>query len=152
MYLLGLKFQKKDWFKVSGGSIENKGTQWFACSHYRSNLRRPGCATHKDTGFVTVLFIDQPGLQALIKDNWVDINPLDGYFVINFGASLEILTKYLKYPIKAILHRVKEIVYKKGIKDRYSFASFLNSPANLELYQYDKNKLINKLYACSKIP
>ena len=140
-----LEIPKHDWFKISGGSIESKGTQWFACSHYRTNLRRPGCATHKDTGFITVLFINQSGLEAFIEDQWVDIIPTEGYFVINFGASLEILTKYLKYPVKAILHRVKEVVYQKGVKDRYSFASFLNSPANLDLYQYDKDKSL-KVY------
>jgi isopenicillin N synthase-like dioxygenase len=91
------------------------------------------------------LFINQSGLEALIADQWVDITPTEGYFVINFGASLEILTKYLKYPVKAILHRVKEVVYQKGVKDRYSFASFLNSPANLDLYQYDKDKSL-KVY------
>jgi len=140
-----LEIPKHDWFKISGGSIESKGTQWFACSHYRTNLRRPGCATHKDTGFITVLFINQSGLEAFIEDQWVDITPTEGYFVINFGASLEILTKYLKYPVKAILHRVKEVVYQKGVKDRYSFASFLNSPANLDLYQYDEDKSL-KVY------
>jgi len=80
-----LEIPEHDWFKISGGSIESKGTQWFACSHYRTNLRRPGCATHKDTGFITVLFINQSGLEALIADQWVDITPTEGYFVINFG-------------------------------------------------------------------
>jgi isopenicillin N synthase-like dioxygenase len=128
------------WPQITGGAIENKGTHWFACSHYRTYLSLPGCATHKDTGFVTVLYIDQSGLQAYIDDTWVDIEPVPNYFVINFGASLEILTQNLKYPVKAILHRVKEIKSQVGIKDRYSFAAFLNPPTNLDLYQYDENK------------
>lgn len=135
-----LEIPEEVWFQVTGGAIKNKGTHWFACSHYRTHLPLPGCPTHKDTGFITVLYIDQDGLQAHIEDTWVNITPLQGYFVINFGASLEILTQNLKYPIKAILHRVQQIKIMRDQKDRYSFAAFLNAPSDLNLYQYDKNK------------
>ena len=140
-----LEIPEDVWFQVTGGAIENYGTHWFACSHYRTHLQLPGCATHKDTGFVTVLYIDKTGLQAHIEKKWVNIGPIKGYFVINFGASLEILTQNLKYPIKAILHRVKEIKFQDGVKDRYSFAAFLNPPSHLDLYQYDKDKIL-KVY------
>jgi len=140
-----LEIPEDVWSQVTGGAIENKGTHWFACSHYRTYLQLPGCATHKDTGFVTVLYIDQTGLQAYIEREWVDIEPVKGYFLINFGASLEILTQNLKYPIKAILHRVKEIKFQESVKDRYSFAAFLNPPSNLDLYQYNQDKTL-KVY------
>lgn len=131
-----LMIDSKDWNHVTCGVLQNEGTHWFACSHYRSDLRRPGCAAHKDTGYVTVLHIDEDGLEAFIDDVWVHIEPVPGYFVINFGASLEILTQNLKTPIKAIFHRVREMKPKANGQERYSFAAFLNPPTHLNLYQY----------------
>lgn len=54
---------KTDWEKITGDCLENNGTYWFACSHYRSEMDKPGCASHQDAGFVTVLYINQPGLR-----------------------------------------------------------------------------------------
>ena len=139
-----LGMASRNWDEVTCGTLKNEGTHWFACSHYRSELKRPGCAVHQDTGFVTVLHIDQEGLEALIDDEWVDIEPVQGYFVINFGASLEILTKNLKNPVKAVLHKVREIKSRKKGNDRYSFAAFLNPPAHLDLYQYSSRGNLEK--------
>lgn len=126
------------WEHATCGSIDNKGVNWFACSHYRSELARQGCAAHQDTGYITVLYVDQPGLQALVKEKWLDVDPENGYFIINFGASLEILTQHTHNPVKSILHRVKRME-KSGSSDRFSFAAFLNPPSHLFLQQYWPN-------------
>ena len=134
-----LELPEKTIDKATANTLKNKGVHWFASSHYRSDRDLPGCAAHKDTGYVTVLYIDQEGLEAYINERWMPINPKKGYFIINFGASLELLTEQLSTPIHAIYHRVKKIP-KTGKEDRYSFASFLNPASNLDLYKYSSNK------------
>lgn len=127
------------WATVSGGAIQNRGTHWFASSHYRSHRDQLGCAPHKDTGFVTVLYIDQEGLEALVDGRWIAIDPSPGCFVINFGASLEILTEESKIPVQAILHRVRRIPPRNGVEDRFSFAAFVNPPATGWLYKWRRD-------------
>jgi isopenicillin N synthase-like dioxygenase len=141
---LFLGLPKEDLTKVMCGTLENKGTHWFACSHYRSERDLPGCAAHKDTGFVTVLYVEQTGLEAFIDKCWQPIEPRKGYFIINFGASLEILTANIKPSVRAILHRVRKINSLGSKKDRFSFASFLNPSPHLDLYQYSKNHVPQK--------
>jgi hypothetical protein len=133
-----IKIPKQDWNKITGGAIDNQGNHWFSSSHYRSYMEKQGCATHKDTGFVTVLYINEEGLEANINDEWISVRPQPGYFVINFGHSLEILTAKMTIPIKAILHRVKKIKKQHGKEDRYSFATFINTQTHMNLYQYDE--------------
>ncbi len=128
---------EQDWDVITGGCLENKGTHWFACSHYRPEVNKQGCPTHQDTGFVTVLYIDQPGLEAMIDQRWEKIDPVPSYFVINFGRSFEILTEKMLQPVKSISHRVVKTEMIPGQQDRISFAAFTNMPNHLSLYQYD---------------
>jgi hypothetical protein len=125
------------WSRVTGGAVDNLGTHWFASSHYRPERDLPGCAPHKDTGFVTVLYIDQPGLEASIGGEWVPIDPVPGCLIVNFGGSLEILTQRTRTPVRAILHRVRRTTPAAGAQDRFSFAAFANPPASGVLYQVD---------------
>jgi len=138
-----LNVPEKDWDLVTGHCVQNKGTHWFACSHYRSEIQKPGCPTHQDTGFVTVLYIDEPGLQAYINKKWENINPVPGYFIINFGRSFEILTEKLPVCVKSVLHRVSQTYKVNGKKDRVSMAAFTNMPNDLCLYQYSSNKILS---------
>lgn len=134
---------KKDWALITGACIENKGTHWFACSHYRSEINKQGCAEHQDTGFVTILYIDQSGLEAKISNQWQNIPPILGYFIVNFGRSFEILTEKLTKPVRSISHRVSKIEKSSDKPDRISMAAFTNIPSELSLYQYtSKNKLV----------
>jgi hypothetical protein len=123
------------WGRATGESVNNRGTHWFASSHYRTERDLLGCAPHKDTGFITVLYIDQPGLEADVDREWVSIDAVPGYFVINFGGALEILTRRSAMPIRAILHRVRRIAPQPGVPDRISFAAFLNPPAEGWLHE-----------------
>jgi hypothetical protein len=137
-----INIPENDWNKVTGNCVENNGTHWFACSHYRSEINKQGCPTHQDTGFVTVLYIDQPGLEALINQRWEKIDPVPGYFIVNFGRSFEILTEKMPIPVKSIYHRVTKTEKVIGQEDRVSMAAFTNIPNNLSLYQYDNDNVL----------
>lgn len=131
-----LGIPEKDWAEITGGGAENRGTNWFASSHYRPERDQVGCAPHKDTGFITVLYIEEDGLEASVGGRWVPVPAVPGYFIINFGASFEILTRRSARPVRAILHRVrKTLPSPRG--DRFSFAAFVNPPATGVLFELD---------------
>ena len=62
-------------------------------------------APHTDSGFVTLLAQDGvPGLQARARDGrWIDVPPLEGTLVVNFGQVLE---QWSVGRIRATEHRV----------------------------------------------
>lgn len=123
------------WSKITGGAVDGRGTHWFAANHYRSERAQLGCAPHKDTGFVTVLYNEEPGLEASVDGVWVPIDPAPGHFVVNFGGAFELLTAALSRPVRAILHQVRQCTRVPGAADRFSFAAFANPPAAGDLYQ-----------------
>ncbi|MEV7601231.1 2OG-Fe(II) oxygenase family protein [Kitasatospora sp. NPDC089797] len=123
------------WSEITGGAVDGHGTHWFAANHYRSERTQPGCAPHKDTGFVTVLYNEEPGLEASVDGAWVPVDPVPGYFVVNFGGAFELLTAALDRPVRALLHRVRQCTPASGGTDRFSFAAFANPPATGDLYQ-----------------
>ncbi len=125
------------WRQVTGGAVDDEGTHWFASSHYRPERDLLGCAPHKDTGFATILYIDQEGLEAWVDGAWVSVDPEPGHFIVNFGGSLEILTRHTATPVRAILHRVRQTFRGEGVEDRFSFAAFVNPPPAEMLYECD---------------
>lgn len=133
--LTELSVNRGCWRTLSGGAIEGQGTHWFAASHYRPERNQPGCAEHKDTGFVTALYIEQTGLEAWINDRWYSIEPIPGHFIINFGASFEILSAPLELPVKAVPHRVRQCAPSQQFEDRFSFATFINPQSDVDLYE-----------------
>ena len=64
-----------------------------------------GVGPHTDTSFVSILLQDDVGgLQVEIeKDAWIDATPFEGYFVVNIGEMLQIMTGGY---YKATPHRV----------------------------------------------
>lgn len=123
------------WSTVTGGAVEDQGTHWFASNHYRPEREQPGCAPHRDTGFVTVLYIEDTGLEAAVENDWVPIEPTRGEFLVNFGGSLELLTERLATPVRAVLHRVRHTAPAPGAEHRFSFAAFINPPPSGDLYR-----------------
>lgn len=123
------------WDAVTDGAASGGGVQWLAVSHYRPERDLPGAPAHKDTGFITVLFCDQPGLEAQIDGEWLAIDPVPGHFLINFGGSLEILTRRLPDRTSAVLHGVRQCSPATGCEDRFSFATFLNPSASCDLFE-----------------
>ncbi len=84
--------------------------------------RGQGVGAHKDPGVLTMLMIEpgKAGLQVLHGEQWIDVPPLPGAFVINIGELLEYATDgYLK----ATLHRV---VAPPAGEDRLSIPFFFN--------------------------
>lgn len=123
------------WSCLTSGAIEGRGAHWFACSHYRVERDQLGCAPHKDTGFVTILYIDQEGLEAEVEGDWLSIDPAPGYFVVNYGGAFELLTSGLPRPVRAIHHRVRKCCPQPAGEDRFSFAAFANPPATGDLHR-----------------
>lgn len=82
-----------------------------------------GVGAHKDSGVLTLLLIEpgSTGLQVeLSPDDWVDVPPLDGAFIVNIGELLEVATGgYLR----ATRHRVQA---PRPGTDRVSIPFFLN--------------------------
>ncbi|EEB95033.1 hypothetical protein MPER_06060 [Moniliophthora perniciosa FA553] len=70
------------------------------------NLSSQGVGAHVDPGFITMLLqaSDHPGLQVqnLVGD-WIDVLPIPGTFVVNFGRALEYATQGI---VRATSHRV----------------------------------------------
>jgi isopenicillin N synthase-like dioxygenase len=94
-----------------------------------------GVRRHTDAGLVTLLWQDKSisSLQALMGEvdnqdreelerdpRWIDVPPIEGTLVVNFGDMLQVLTN--KY-CKAALHRVKT-----NTMERFSAPFFYNPP------------------------
>jgi isopenicillin N synthase-like dioxygenase len=82
---------------------------------------------HADFGFVTLLAQDGvEGLQARMPDGaWVDVPPVEGTLVVNFGKLLERLTSSL---IRATRHRVLSVG-----RERFSVPFFYEPRADARL-------------------
>lgn len=128
------------WHESTNQCSANGGVQWFAVSHYRPGRNAPGAPEHKDTGFVTVLYYEQPGLEAFIDNDWYDVPPVPGHFLVNFGGALEALTARLPVRVKAVLHRVRQCRHSTAMTgDRFSFAAFVNPTATSEVFQISRD-------------
>lgn len=124
------------WNRCTDQCSADGGMQWFAVSHYRPGRDAPGAPDHKDTGFVTVLYYEQPGLEVFIANDWYDVPPVSGHFLVNFGGALEALTARLPVRVRAVRHRVRQCGLSTATKgDRFSFAAFLNPAATGEAFQ-----------------
>ncbi|WP_372424370.1 2OG-Fe(II) oxygenase family protein [Salinarimonas chemoclinalis] len=123
------------------GCLHGRAVEWMAVSHYRPERRQLGCPPHKDTGYVTVLYFDQEGLEARRDGAWRRIDPEPGYFLVNFGGALELLTRRLERPVEALLHRVAERRPDPGAEDRFSFAAFVNPAASGMLCELDGRRI-----------
>jgi hypothetical protein len=131
--------------KITGGLPNDNGLQYCIFNHYRSDVDQIGITGHQDSGFITVLYSVERGLEALIDENWVSINPENGYFTINLGHSFEILTKKMQKSVKAVFHRVIKTTNKKDNKeDRFSFGTYIGPRFDMNLYQYyeDQKNLV----------
>lgn len=85
-----------------------------------------GVGTHKDSGVLTLLLVEpgSVGLQVKLADatgeQWIDVPPVDGAFVVNTGELLEVATGGF---LRATQHRV--LAPAPGT-DRVSIPFFLN--------------------------
>lgn len=115
------------WNTVTGGLTEDRGHQMLAFNHFRADRATRGSKFHRDSGWVTVLRSVEPGLLALVDGSLGAINPEPGYFTVNFGSSLEVLTELLPTPVRANVHGVVSTRRAPGRPDRFSYVTFLDS-------------------------
>lgn len=90
------------WATASGGAVTGLGTHWFAASHYRPERHLPGCAEHQDTGFVTLLYTRQSGLEAFIDGGGSLLNR-------NLGISLSTSARALNYSVRNCRFRLEPL-------------------------------------------
>ncbi|WP_328691777.1 2OG-Fe(II) oxygenase family protein [Streptomyces caniferus] len=113
---------EKDWEQATGGCTEAAGSYHLTFNHYRPAHDANGLNSHKDDGFITLLRATAPGLEVSRADRWEAVVPEPGYFIINFGLSMEILTAHCAAPVTAIMHRVA-----RQTTDRSTFGHFSSS-------------------------
>lgn len=104
-------------------------------AHYYPPCPEPeltiGTSQHSDSGFLSILLQDQVGgLQVLYQDQWVDIHPVSGAFVVNIGDLLQLISND---SFKSVEHRV----IAKSTGPRISVACFFSThfhPASTRIY------------------
>lgn len=131
-----LKLPLLDWPFVTGGLTDGGGHQMLAFNHFRTLKNTRGCKFHRDSGWVTVLRSTEPGLYAWIDGQIRAINPLPGYFIINFGSSFEVLTERLGTSVRANIHGVAQLEPRFQGSERTSYTVFLDSGLDGNIYQY----------------
>lgn len=144
-FLQHIKIPENIWTEATAGCLDQDNFVW-GFNHYRTEKEKAGTVAHKDSGWVTVLYSEEPGLNAFINDRWVPIHPVPGYFTVNFGALLDVLTKDCKpTAAHASLHRVDQQI-KKDVNqaDRFSVGLFLQ-PLNELTKVYTYNPLLKGL-------
>ncbi len=132
-----LDIPERDWATVTSGLSDKRGHQMLAFNHFRSAKPTRGTKFHRDSGWVTVLRSVEPGLLALIEGALRAINPVPGYFIANFGSSIEVLTERMSHPVRANVHGVAQTCRAPGEPNRMSYVVFLDSNLAGTIYRYE---------------
>lgn len=135
--LAHLHLPKTLWERVTSGLSEYRGHQMLAFNHFRAHKPVRGSKFHRDSGWVTVLRSTEPGLLALIDGELKAIDPEPGFFVVNFGSSIEVLTERLPRPVRANVHGVVSTQRTPGEPDRTSYVTFLDSDLAGTIYRIE---------------
>lgn len=126
-----------DWELVTGGAAAGTNLCYTTVNHYRSELeRRVGIVEHTDSGFITVIYADQPGFEIYVDGEWYPVRERPGYFIVNTGDAFEVLTRNLPGAVGAVLHRVVATHPERRQLDRSSFTVYMGPRFDMTLYQY----------------
>ncbi|WP_413738519.1 2OG-Fe(II) oxygenase family protein [Sodalis sp. RH21] len=139
------KVKRNDIEKIINGLGENNALQYCIFNHFRSVINQAmGLTAHKDSGFITLLYTIEPGLESFYKDRWIPFEPREGCFTIVIGHAFEILTKNMNVAVNASYHRVVASATRKSTnEDRYTFGTYIGPIWNQYLYTYNlQGKLI----------
>ncbi|XP_021760186.1 1-aminocyclopropane-1-carboxylate oxidase homolog 1-like [Chenopodium quinoa] len=106
------------------GNMAKGKKSWAIANNYYPACPQPeltlGTTAHIDTSFITILLQDNiGGLQVLHDNKWVNIEPVTGGLIVNFGSILQMITNDV---IKAACHRV----IAKSVGPRISIAFFFS--------------------------
>lgn len=127
----------------TGGCLTEHGTHTYTFNHFRPVNHPRGLNVHKDSGWLTVLRSFDPGLEILRDGAWISINPIEGYFIVNFGCAMEIFTRNLPCQVTAVTHRVVSQPTDRP-SDRFSYALFVDTSLSKDnmrgLYEYVPKK------------
>ncbi len=136
-----LDISPEDMDTITGGMSANRALQYCLFNHYRSAVRQDkGFTAHKDSGFITVLYTVEPGMESWEEDRWIPLDPIAGHLTVVFGHSLEILTENLDMPIHASYHHVRPTPRARPEElDRISFGTYVGPRWDQDLYQYAEN-------------
>ncbi|MGJ5833731.1 2OG-Fe(II) oxygenase family protein [Streptomyces ossamyceticus] len=117
------------WDRATGHALSGRGTYHLTFNHFRPEVNARGLNVHKDSGWVTVLRSLEPGLEVRRGGRWEPIDPEPGWFIVNFGCAMEILTRDSATPVAAVAHRVRQQTSDRSDSspDRFSYALFVDS-------------------------
>lgn len=96
---------RRMWEQGTGNVVNGGGQHHFSFNHYRT--QRSICNAHYVSGFMSIIFIEQTKLEARVDNEWLEIEPLDGYFIVVLGKALETLINNTDIVV-APLHRVRQ--------------------------------------------
>jgi hypothetical protein len=126
--------------QVTGGMDTDEALQYCIFNNYASRtVAADGFTPHKDSGFITIMYSTEPGLEALEDGRWVPVDPIPGYLTAINGHSLEVLTARMPRPAAASYHRVRPMAPRPGREDRTSFGVYIGPRFEQDLYQYDES-------------
>lgn len=129
-----------EWAKLTSGLSDKHGHQMLAFNHFRASKPMRGSKFHRDSGWVTVLRSTEPGLLALVDGELGAINPEPGYFIVNFGSSIEVLTENFITAVSANVHGVVRTEREPEQAERTSYVVFLDSNLDGTIYRYENGK------------
>jgi hypothetical protein len=117
-----------------------EGASWChtTMNHYRTGLaNRAGIFEHTDSGFITLIYSDSPGLEIFDNGIWRLASHRRDCFTVNYGASIGALTERLANPVTAVLHRVPELDPSGPQRRRSSFTVYLGPDYKSDMMTYD---------------
>ena len=125
---------------ITGGLSMGCGHQMMAFNHYRPEKQMRGCKLHRDSGWVTVLRSTEPGLIRYHNGEYQKVLPREGYFIINFGSTLEVLAQHHTPRILSVVHGVVQT--DPSACDRTSYLIFLDSDLEATVHQWVDGRAI----------
>lgn len=121
------------WESATGGSIKEKHSSTFTFNRYVSAKEGNGLPAHKDSGLVTVAFINESGIEGRIcnEKDWSAISPRGQSLLIKFGQNFEMM--FAKDPNRPLLSMENRVAHLD--KDQVSFCLYFDQDQESHIHQ-----------------